>query len=170
MRTRCEGRGRLSSASGFTLTELIVGLVILGAVLAMSVPAISRSARTHRVRSSATQIHTALMKARSSAVTRSSTIRMDLWPESGVTITREDSDNDGIYDNVLGWIIMSDGVQMASADFNGVPWVSFGPDGVPSSAGSIRIQVGLDLAREIRVAAGSGSSTIENPNGGAQVD
>lgn len=152
-----------STQLGFTLIELMVGLVIVGILLAAIAPAVARSARTHKVRTAATQMQTALMKARSSAVTRGSTIRMDIWPDSGLTITREDENSDGTFESMLGWNFLPSGIQMTSASFNGDTWISFGPQGVPSAAGTIRVETSSGLAREIRVAPGSGATTIEAP-------
>jgi prepilin-type N-terminal cleavage/methylation domain-containing protein len=165
-RNSCSRRHR----QGFTLTELLIGLTIMGVILAASAPAISNSMRMHKLRSAATQMQSALVKARSSAVTKGATIRIDLWPAAGLTLTREDSDNDGFFDAVLGWNWMPRGIQMTSADFSGSRWVTFTPNGVPSAPGTILVRAGTGELRQIRVAAGSGAVTIEEPSGAEAVN
>ena len=161
-------RERFSTARGFTLVELMVAMLVMGIALTFTIPSMARSARMHKLRSAASEVQTALAKARSAAITKKATVRLDFFGGGGnVFVVREDKDNDGIYDVWTGWGILPRGVQVTSLDFAGGTFVSFAPTGVPSSGGSVMLLCSRQR-REIRVAPGSGAATISTPQGTTQ--
>jgi len=59
-----------AGARGFTLIELLITIAMFSIIAAVAVPSFTETAATQRVRSLATDLHTALLVARSEAVKR----------------------------------------------------------------------------------------------------
>ncbi len=68
----------MNAHRGFSLIELIVGIVILGVLMAMAVPRFSDWLRNARIRTSAEAIQNGLQLARAEAVRRNATVRFQL--------------------------------------------------------------------------------------------
>jgi type IV fimbrial biogenesis protein FimT len=68
----------LKTPRGFSLVELIVGMAILGVLLAIAMPAFSNWLRNARVRTAAESVQNGLQLARAEAVRRNTTIRFQL--------------------------------------------------------------------------------------------
>ena len=68
----------MNAQRGFSLIELIVGIVILGVLMAMAVPRFSDWLRNARIRTSAEAIQNGLQLARAEAVRRNATARFQL--------------------------------------------------------------------------------------------
>ena len=154
---------RSSRSAGFTLVEIMVGLVVAGIMIGFTMPEVAKSVRMHKLRTAATMFQTTLAKARSTAVTKGATVRIDYWVDGGFYIVREDQDNDGVFETYTGWGQAPRGIQVNSMNFGGNSWVSFAPDGVPSTSGSILVSTAGGIQREIRLAPGSGAVRIVTP-------
>lgn len=68
----------MNTQRGFSLIELLVGIVILGVLMAMAVPRFSDWLRNARIRTSAEAIQNGLQLARAEAVRRNATARFQL--------------------------------------------------------------------------------------------
>ena len=68
----------MNAQRGFSLIELLVGIVILGVLMAMAVPRFSDWLRNARIRTSAEAIQNGLQLARAEAVRRNATVRFQL--------------------------------------------------------------------------------------------
>jgi type IV fimbrial biogenesis protein FimT len=68
----------LKTWRGFSLVELLVGMAILGVLLAIAMPAFSNWLRNARVRTAAESVQNGLQLARAEAVRRNTTIRFQL--------------------------------------------------------------------------------------------
>ncbi len=68
----------MNAHRGFSLIELIVGIVILGVLMAMAAPRFSDWLRNARIRTSAEAIQNGLQLARAEAVRRNATVRFQL--------------------------------------------------------------------------------------------
>jgi len=65
----------LRSASGFSLIELLVGVVLLGVLMAIGIPAFTDGLRNARVRTVASSVLQGLQLTRAEAVRRNTTVR-----------------------------------------------------------------------------------------------
>ena len=65
----------LNRQAGMTLIELMIGIVLLGILLALGVPTFSRWSQSSQIRNAAEAIHNGLMLARAEAVRRNTTVR-----------------------------------------------------------------------------------------------
>ncbi len=68
----------LNRQAGMTLIELMIGIVVLGILLALGVPTFSRWTQSSQIRNAAEAIHNGLMLARAEAVRRNTTVRFQL--------------------------------------------------------------------------------------------
>lgn len=66
------------TSAGFTLIEALVGVAILGILLAMGLPAFSNAMENSRLRASASAFHAAAQFARSEAIKRNSSVEVIL--------------------------------------------------------------------------------------------
>ena len=74
-------RMRCHRATGFTLVELMVAIVIAGILAALAVPSFSNLIASQRAKSIASELYAALSKARSEAITRNANV--SLSPKAG---------------------------------------------------------------------------------------
>lgn len=99
--------------AGFTLVELMIGLVIAAILLTVAVPAFTTFIQNNRVTSQANELVTALNLARSEAVGRGSSI--SVCPSSdGATCT-------GGTDWAIGWIVVRDSANSGAVSITGTP-------------------------------------------------
>jgi len=68
----------LRRQSGFTLIELMVAVAVAGVVVAYALPTMPDVVLNQRVRTSASDFHTALLLARSEAIKRGSSVDIDI--------------------------------------------------------------------------------------------
>ena len=79
---------RARSASGVTLIELLIGLVIVGVLLALGVPSFSAWLQNVQVRNAAESIFNGLQLARANAVQRNKSVTFTMpGPDSSWTVT-----------------------------------------------------------------------------------
>lgn len=68
---------RCRSVCGFSLVELMVTIAIMAIGLSIAAPSFSRMIAEQRVRSAASELHTALLYARSAAITRNEPVVLE---------------------------------------------------------------------------------------------
>lgn len=77
-------RGMASRAiSGFTLIELMIGIVILGIALTLAMPSYSQWIQNTHIRNTAESIAHGMQRARAEAVSRNTTVAFTLTPGGG---------------------------------------------------------------------------------------
>ena len=75
----------MKALRGFSLIELIVGMVILGVLLGLAMPGFSNWLRNARVRTAAESVQNGLQLARAEAVRRNTDVRFSLVNTTGST-------------------------------------------------------------------------------------
>jgi type IV fimbrial biogenesis protein FimT len=75
-RASCSG-SRAASARGFTLTEVMVAITVLGVLSAFALPSMSNFVRDQRVKSATQDVFATLLFARSEAIKRASDINVN---------------------------------------------------------------------------------------------
>lgn len=88
------------SGDGFTLLELLVALAIVAILLTLAAPSFTTTIANHRVKSAASDIHMALLKARSEATSHNASVT--ITPNSG--------------DWKEGWVVRRGGVTIDNHD------------------------------------------------------
>jgi type IV fimbrial biogenesis protein FimT len=75
-------RARQASCRGFTLIELLMVVVILGIMMTLAAPSMSKMIANQRLKSMATDLHLTLVKARGEAIKRNADVTVS--PAGGV--------------------------------------------------------------------------------------
>ncbi len=88
----------MKALRGFSLIELIVGMVILGVLLSLAMPGFSNWLRNARVRTAAESVQNGLQLARAEAVRRNTDVRFSL------VSTTDDTCTVAVRDPDLGWV------------------------------------------------------------------
>ncbi len=73
----------MKALRGFSLIELIIGMLILGVLLSLAMPAFSNWLRNARVRTAAESVQNGLQLARAEAVRRNTAVRFSLVSTTG---------------------------------------------------------------------------------------
>ena len=100
-------RNLRQDARGFTLTEIMVTLVIFSIVVAISFPMLVEANRTHQLLSAASRIESALMRARSTAVTQQTPVRVSFNGATNTLLLAQDTNRDGNLDTQMRTIIIN---------------------------------------------------------------
>jgi prepilin-type N-terminal cleavage/methylation domain-containing protein len=129
----------LRNRSGFSLVELAVTVLIAGLILAFSVPAFNRYMTGQNVRNSAGILAGEMQLARARAVSTNN--RVWVWYSTGYTwywIGEQPYLGNNTWGGVTwrGPISLPKRVKIATADFGGLNYLWYGPDGRPTGAGS----------------------------------
>ncbi|MBI4721068.1 MAG: GspH/FimT family pseudopilin [Chitinivibrionia bacterium] len=148
---------------GFNLVELMVSIVILGIVLAMSLPAFGRFVHTWRLKGSADQLSTALRTARSAAVMKHTNAVFQIDLNRNEYFFYEDLNGNGSRESAeyrsatyeLANGISFQGLTLPSAI------ITFGPKGNTSSSGTITLQDLGSRTRAVRIFGGTGTISLD---------
>lgn len=152
---------RLSNR-GFTLTEAMVALVIFGIIMAVSYPNLARSNRNHRLVSAASQVESALTRARSAAVTTQNPVRVTLDPATNQLFIEQDTTGDGDFDTMRRVIDIDGDIAFTNVTFGGGASVIFNSRGAPDNPGIVILSNGGDSGQRVLVSAGSGAVSVKS--------
>ena len=152
------------SVRGFSLTELMVVISIMGILLAVSSPALSRFVANWRLNGAASQMARVLRAARSTAVNKNIDVVFVFDQDAGEYHFLEDTNSNGVADageretSVQG---LSHGV--AISDFT-VPQnsITFSSRGSTADGGTIVMTGKSGRQVQIRVYSGTGNVAVEN--------
>ncbi|QDF97533.1 hypothetical protein CJ010_13805 [Azoarcus sp. DD4] len=134
-------------SGGFSLVELMVVIALLGIAMAIATPSFTRMIADQRVRAAATDFHTAMLQARSLAITHNLNVTVepnDAGWEAGWSVHPE-SGASPVYDQ--GGV--SAGVTVSGGDAG----VTFTPSGRVKAAAALTVTSDSDnsLVRCVRV-------------------
>jgi prepilin-type N-terminal cleavage/methylation domain-containing protein len=148
---------------GFTLTELMIVITIMGALLAVSSPAISRFVSNWRLNGAATQMAMVMRAARSAAVNKNMNVVFIFDKDAGEYHFLEDSDGDGAADSGERETTVQILPAGVSIDEFTVPQasVTFSPKGSTADGGAIVMKGRGDRELQIRVYSGTGNILVE---------
>jgi prepilin-type N-terminal cleavage/methylation domain-containing protein len=156
--------GRAGRAGrGFSLTELMIVVSIMGLLLAVSAPAMGRYLQTWRLNGEANEMATVLRLARTAAVTKNTNVVFVFDATDGEYYYIEDADGNGVHNGGEYQSALQEfpaGIQFESYT---VPqqWITFGPKGNTVDGGSLVLRNSRDSTRRIRVFSGTGNITID---------
>lgn len=93
-------RKKLNNKSGFTMTELVVVIAIIGITLAIAIPSFLTYRPTMRLKGAARDISTTLQWARMKAVSENNRMEIQFSPVNNSYTVYDDNDSDGDVDPV----------------------------------------------------------------------
>jgi type IV fimbrial biogenesis protein FimT len=171
----------LNRQAGMTLIELMIGIVLLGILLALGAPTFSRWTQSSQIRNAAEAIHNGLMLARAEAVRRNTTVRFQFVTTTTGACALSDTGTNWVVsldspagacdaapsDNVAPRIVQvrsaAEGSRNAAVNAGGVSLITFNGTGQASVAATIAVTnptggacaaAGPMRCMEVRVATG----------------
>jgi prepilin-type N-terminal cleavage/methylation domain-containing protein len=155
---------RLNRESGFTITELLIVLGIVGISLAASWPSMQGILRQHRLTGTTNELVTHMRLAREKAVAEGNnyvvTFRVPLndyqvWDDEGSDSLMGPDDTRRVFG-------MPDRTNVRNANFFGANRIIFRPDGTANASGSVQVTNG-EFTRQLNVLASTGKITVTTP-------
>ena len=149
----------LNRQGGMSLIELMIGIVVLGILLALGAPTFSRWTQSSQIRNSAEAIHNGLMLARAEAVRRNTTVRFQLVTTTTSACALSDTGANWVVsldspagacdaapsDNVAPRIVQvrsaAEGSRNAAVDAGGVSLITFNGTGQATGGAPAAINV-----------------------------
>ena len=147
---------------GFTVPELLVGLAVLGIVLAVTLPGFRSMMDGYRHSNSVTQVTSRAFLSRQMAVRERQPYVMALDTANAIVTIFEDRNGNGVLDNgetTVGAYAMDDGVMLQNIDWVGNR-MTFFPNGSSSQTGSLRVIDAKGRSRTIRVNSITGNVEV----------
>ncbi|QPJ66752.1 MAG: prepilin-type N-terminal cleavage/methylation domain-containing protein [Candidatus Nitrohelix vancouverensis] len=172
-----------SRDSGFSLIEIMVVIVVMGVLMAISIPKISNWAQMYQINAEAQKVYFDLMLARSKAIGNNNDVIVTFDVSNHTYTIHDDTNSDGSADSgeevktvnlennmKFGYdssIQDVDGNAMsAAADFGGAATLTFNSRGEASAGGGVYMlpskDVGLstDRMRAVSIVMGTGSADL----------
>ena len=149
----------LNRQAGMSLIELMIGIVVLGILLALGAPTFSRWTQSSQIRNSAEAIHNGLMLARAEAVRRNTTVRFQFVTTTTSACALSDTGANWVVsldspagacdaapsDNVAPRIVQvrsaAEGSRNAAVDAGGVSLITFNGTGQATGGAPAAINV-----------------------------
>lgn len=157
---RCTGR---YLQAGFTMTELMVGIAILGVLAIITVPPVRAYRETLRVDSAAEEISTAVRSAQARARSRSHAMILQYTVNSASIVVTDDVDNDSIADtDEQSQALELDGVTVSASTFADDRLI-FNSRGRAVNGGTLTLTSHADQRKELRVSPGTGQVKVQSP-------
>ncbi len=147
---------------GMTLIELLVGVAIMGIVLAASLPGFRSMMYGHRHKASIGQVTSRIFLTRQMAVRDRTPYVMTLDVANSQYSVFQDSDNDGVLDageTALGPWSLYDGVTLVNVSWGG-DQMSFFANGSTSQTADIRLDDNRGRSRTIRISSITGNAEV----------
>jgi prepilin-type N-terminal cleavage/methylation domain-containing protein len=155
--------GRTGNRDGFSLLEMMVGCVVIGVVLAASVPNLRSYRESHRIWSESQQIASICKAAQARARSEDHNIIVEYHPDDNEYLVIDDENNNGQADGGEGITThpVRDGLSLSSTTFTDNRLV-FDARGRATTGGTILIQGDRSdiMPKRVVVAAGTGQVRI----------
>jgi Tfp pilus assembly protein FimT len=155
----------LKHEAGYSLIELMIGLVITTLMLGASIPAMSRYLRDHELLGFVENFAADLRLCRQRATTQSNNFVFTWNTVSESYTILDDNNNNGAADageSVIGPKAMPDGLTLVNGPTNPftTPVITFLPSGAANQGGQCRISDGRGLMRSVQLIRASGMVKI----------
>lgn len=148
---------------GFTLTELMITILIIGIIAALSLPGFVRFLGTWKLMGDADQFAAAIRTARAAAVTKNISTVFSFDRDAGTFFYYEDADGDGTLDDpeyCSATYRLEPGVVFAGHTLSN-PTMTFGSMGNTRESGSITLRNSYNRTRTVRIFGGTGNVIVD---------
>jgi len=148
---------------GFTLTELMIVISILGLIAVLSIPNIKGFLQTWKLNGETQELVTTLRTARSAAVRRNADVVFLFDMSNDTYFYFEDNDGDGARDNdeyISETREMPPGI-IITAHTLPTSRLTFGSKGETASSGTITLKNSRNRTKSVRIMGGSGNVEID---------
>ena len=153
-----------NARSGFTMTELMVGIAILGAMAVLSVPPVRAYRETLRVESAAERLSMTVRSAQARARSRSHGMILEWTVDDDTIVITDDADNDSVADDdEQSQAVSFDGITISESTFEDDHLV-FNSRGRAVNGGTLTLTGKTHLSKELRVSAGTGQIKVSSPS------
>lgn len=150
--------------AGFSIIELMVVVVIMGIVLAASVPALRQHTETVNLTKGSREVESSLKLARTRSVSTNRSVVVVFDTDAGTYLLFEDTDDDGNQDageTSSGPFDVPKKVAIGSVSF-ARNTVTFTPSGAASETGSVVLVNTRNLAQRIDLTAATGLTYVSD--------
>jgi len=148
---------------GFTLTELMIVISILGLIAVLSVPNYNRFMMGWRLNGETQQLASALRTARSSAVMKNIEVVFSFDPDAGTYSWFEDANGNGGLDNgeyQSAEYDIGETIEIAAYTLSSTT-MTFGTKGTTRESGSITLRNTINHIRRVRIFGGTGNVIVD---------
>jgi len=160
-------RARQGTA-GFSLTELMVGIVIIGIVMAAAIPNFTSYRESQRMATACDRLAAACREARARARARNHQIVLDYRTDSNEVAFIDDANDNGVADagEAVEVYALPEGITMSATTFTNDQLVFTGR-GRALAGGSVTLVAGEHVdPRRVRVSTGTGEVRVVPVDGG----
>jgi prepilin-type N-terminal cleavage/methylation domain-containing protein len=151
------------TAKGFTLTEMMITILIIGIIAVLSVPGFARFLHTWRLAGDADYFASALRTARAAAVTKNISTVFTFDKHNGTFFYFEDNDRDGNLDESeyrSATYRLESGIIFAGHTLSN-PTLTFGAMGNTRESGSVTLRNTDNRMKTVRIFGGTGNVIVD---------
>lgn len=156
-------RNTTRTTNGFTLTELMITVLIIGIIVGLSLPGFARFLHTWKLAGDADHFAAALRTARAAAVTKNVTTVFTFNRNNGTFFYFEDTDRDGTLDAGeyrSATYRLDSGVVFAAHTLSSQT-LTFGSMGNTRESGSITLRNSYNRTKTVRIFGGTGNVFVD---------
>lgn len=159
---RLKSKGKDMKKAGFTLTELMVTISIIGLLAVLSVPGFTRFRQNWKLRGEADQFAATIRAARAAAVMKSTNAVFVFNLDERTFFYFEDDNRDGSRDAGeyrSATYSLDPAIRFAAHTLPGTT-LTFGAKGNTPNSGSITLRNSYNSTRRVRIYGGTGNVTV----------